>query len=67
MGKLTIDFLPSLPNLAQHFVYMLLEYMQVANAGLDELGSDQLSAVVPGLAVGSEDTIIVIVIRSSCA
>ena len=54
-GVLTIDFLPFPPNLVEHLVAMLLENMQVANTGLDELRPDQLPAVVPGLAIGSED------------
>ena len=36
---------------------MLFEDMQVADAGLDELRPDQLSAVVPALAIGGEDAV----------
>ena len=43
--------------MAEHLVYMLLKDVQVAHAGLDKLGSDQLSAVAPRLAISREDTI----------
>lgn len=56
-GNLTINFLSSIPNLAEHFMYVLLKDLQVADASLDELRPDQLPAVVPGLAIGSEDAI----------
>jgi len=57
MDKLTINFLSSIPNLAEHFMYVLLKDLQVADASLDELRPNQLSAVVPALAIGSEDAI----------
>lgn len=34
---------------------MLLEYVQVADPGLDKLGADEVPRVVPGLPIGGED------------